>query len=71
MYLYFYTHKFKPLSHASVSSEQLPAVVPHHGQSTVSRGFYQAFYHKSGPAVPGFYQGFKNWKVKSPAIPQP
>ena len=31
----------------------------------------QRFYHKFVPAVPGVWQGFKNWKVKSPAIPRP
>ena len=30
------------------------------------RGFLQGFYHKFVPAVQGVWQGFKNWKVKSP-----
>ena len=64
-------HKFKPLSHISVSSEQLPAVVPHYFSPPGARAFGRDFTTKLTPQCRAFREALKNEKLKVPLFPGP
>ena len=63
--------KFEPLSHILVSSEQLPAVVPHYCQPPGPGSFSRDFTTNLTPQCRAFSGALKNEKLKAPLFPGP
>ena len=71
MHLNIYMHKMRPFSHVSVSSEQLPAVVPRYCQPLGSRAFSRGFTKTLAWQCRAFSRALKIEKLKAPLFPGP
>ena len=71
MHLNIYMHKMMPFSHVSVSSEQLPAVVPRYCQPWGVGAFSRGFTKTLARQCRAFSRALKIKKLKAPLFPGP
>ena len=71
MHLNINMHKMRPFSHVSVSSEQLPAVVPRYCQPLGAGAFSRGFTKTLARHCRAFRRALKIEKLKAPLFPGP